>query len=340
MRTSACSFSNTWSAPSRSNLCFRLIQACLSHRCASIDPPTSYVLRRRSHHYPSSAMSGTLTALELGVLAGTVLYGVTTTQTFSYTDSGKTDSLWLKSFVRLTLLETIHTAFSWYYLHTLTVTDSDNSTTVAKVDWSFAACVVIQDCLSAAVQSYYAYRIYLMSRRFAFSIAQWLGSLLRVALIFVLLSFTIHAPSFEAVIMQHQNIAIAAISTSTWVDVLNTVMLCCTLFEHRRGGMKHTVRTIDKIIIWSIETGLVTSVLAIAILIVMLVFPQAGVWEGLMMIYARLYSNSLLVSLNARGYLRRSVELGCSEFIGTSVVLVPCELEASSGATLVRIDVT
>ncbi|OCH92501.1 hypothetical protein OBBRIDRAFT_436750 [Obba rivulosa] len=264
-------------------------------------------------------MDNTLGAIELGTLVSAMLYGMATTQTFSYFDNGKTDSRWLRSFVATVwLLETIHTAFSWIYVYTLTVKDYGNPGALSRVQWSFAACVVMHDVLSSAVQSFYAYRIYILSRQLAFAVIQWVGSMLRVALIFALLGYAVNAPTLDALVTRHKRLAIATVASSASVDILNTAMLCFHLIKHRRTGTRQTGRTIDKIIIWAVETGLLTSLCATTILVIMLVLPRSGIWEGLMMIYARLYSNSLLVSLNSRGAIRRGTEQDGPVVIGIS----------------------
>ncbi|EMD37835.1 hypothetical protein CERSUDRAFT_114482 [Gelatoporia subvermispora B] len=184
-------------------------------------------------------MNSSLTAIELGILSGSLIWGVTASQVFSYTESGKRDPVWLKSFVAcIWLMETIHTAFSWVYLHTVTISDRDSPGKVGNIEWSFAACIVIQDCLSAAVQSLYAYRIYKISGRLLLAITQWIGALLRVIFILILLGYAIRAPSFEAVVHNHRGVTIVAVATSAWVDLLNTAMLCCVLVKRRRSGMK------------------------------------------------------------------------------------------------------
>ncbi|OCH89344.1 hypothetical protein OBBRIDRAFT_794379 [Obba rivulosa] len=253
-----------------------------------------------------TSLNDTLGAVELGILISTMLYGMSTIQVFSYLEIGKRDSRWLKLFVAsIWILETIHTALIWVFLHSLTVSNYGDETVLSKIEPTFAASVVIHDFVGAAVQSFYAYRVYALSHNIIFSIIQWLGSLLRIALILTLLAFAVQSPSLEDLVSAHKGVTIAIVTTSAAVDVLNTTMLCYNLTTYRRNGTKQTTRTIDKIILWSVETGLITSLVAIAILIVMLALPQATIWEGLMMIYAKLYSNSLLVSLNARGSLRQ-----------------------------------
>lgn len=65
---------------------------------------------------------------------------------------------------------------------------------------------------------------------------------MRVVLILVLLAYATQASSFAEVIETHRNVTIAVVSVSTWVDLLNTVMLCIALTKHRNPGMKQWVK--------------------------------------------------------------------------------------------------
>jgi hypothetical protein len=58
----------------------------------------------------------------------------------------------------------------------------------------------------------------------------------------------------------------------------------------------------------SVETGIVTTLLAVLIVAFLVGMPTNGVWVALNMVYPKLYPNSLLVSLNARSALRGSLE--------------------------------
>jgi len=67
---------------------------------------------------------------------------------------------------------------------------------------------------------------------------------------------------------------------------------------------EHTAQTLSKLMFWSIQTGLLTSFVAVAILICFFVMSHNFIWLALFMFIAELYSNALLASLNARKNLR------------------------------------
>ncbi|KAI0032772.1 hypothetical protein K488DRAFT_49122, partial [Vararia minispora EC-137] len=92
--------------------------------------------------------------------------------------------------------------------------------------------------------------------------------------------------------------------TSAVVDSTITVVLTWNLRRHKTG-FQHTDDVLDKIIRLTVQTGLITSIWAIVDLIVFLAIPT-----GIHLIFnfplSKLYSNSLLSSLNARGNFTHS----------------------------------
>jgi len=60
--------------------------------------------------------------------------------------------------------------------------------------------------------------------------------------------------------------------------------------------------------IWTVETGLVTSIGAVAMLICFLIMPENFVWLAIFTFLAKLFSNSLLAALNARSVASRDKE--------------------------------
>ncbi|EMD37844.1 hypothetical protein CERSUDRAFT_94836 [Gelatoporia subvermispora B] len=182
-------------------------------------------------------MVNTHATIEAGVLVGSMLYGVVTIQAFSYIEAGKKDATWIRLFIAwMWILETGNTALAWVYLNQLTVFGPgvNDPTALGRIYWSFVACIVSHDCLSAAVQSFYAYRLYVLSGRIAFSLVQWIGSVLRIAFIFTLLGFALSAPSLGELLIQHRGLAIGTVSTSAIVDMWNTAMLCWHLKKFHR----------------------------------------------------------------------------------------------------------
>lgn len=66
-------------------------------------------------------------------------------------------------------------------------------------------------------------------------------------------------------------------------------------------------RVIDRLVAFTIRSGLFTSIAAVAVLVCFLKMPQNFIWMAIYTFLAKLYSNSLLSALNERRELRNAV---------------------------------
>ncbi|KAF8968561.1 hypothetical protein BDZ97DRAFT_1799051 [Flammula alnicola] len=90
-------------------------------------------------------------------------------------------------------------------------------------------------------------------------------------------------------------------------DSLVAISLCVLLFKSRTG-LQRTDSILTILMAFSINTGLLTSICALACLITYAIWPQRFIFMGIYFALSKLYVNSLLASLNARGTLRSKDE--------------------------------
>lgn len=89
-------------------------------------------------------------------------------------------------------------------------------------------------------------------------------------------------------------------------DILIAASLC--YFLHRsRTGFKKSDTMISRLILFTVSTGMLTSICAVASLISILIWGQTLIYVAFYFSLGRLYSNSVLATLNARNGIR---ELG------------------------------
>ncbi|KAH0587161.1 hypothetical protein H2248_005970 [Termitomyces sp. 'cryptogamus'] len=81
----------------------------------------------------------------------------------------------------------------------------------------------------------------------------------------------------------------------------------CYFLQRSRTGFKKSDTMISKLILFTVSTGVLTSICAIASLISILVWPSTLIYAAFYFCLGRLYSNSVLATLNARQSIR---ELG------------------------------
>ncbi|KAM5531000.1 hypothetical protein V8D89_015327 [Ganoderma adspersum] len=101
------------------------------------------------------------------------------------------------------------------------------------------------------------------------------------------------------------DIALSTITTVTDVLLCGSLV---TLLAMSRTGSVGADRLINRLLFYTINTGLVTIVCSVASLITVLVLPQAAVYVMCYYIGSRMYTVSLLATLNAREGLRLHAE--------------------------------
>ncbi|KAH9923969.1 uncharacterized protein BXZ73DRAFT_103701 [Epithele typhae] len=108
-------------------------------------------------------------------------------------------------------------------------------------------------------------------------------------------------------------------------DTLMTTVLVVTL-KRNRSGIKQTNNILNKLILYTMTTGLLTTIFNLFALIMALAVPDTFIWIGVEIVTIRLYTNSVLAVLNTRQSLTNAGKLSgpvqiMSTRIGTSTQL-------------------
>ncbi|KAH9999613.1 hypothetical protein BJV74DRAFT_161685 [Russula compacta] len=253
----------------------------------------------------------------IGIFVSSVLYGVSICQTWMYYwHYRKRDSKALIGFVGLLfVLDTLHTVLCVYMMYWYLIVNFGN---VAKLNadmWALNAQVIVNAFICYLVQIFYARRLYIMSKNIV------------VPVIVVLLGGVTLADGFiyaaEAARLEQYsrfNTLIWVISTgsgsSAVADILIALSMCWCLYR-KKTGLSNTDSIIMTLIIYSIVTGLLTSILATVTLITFVLSPFTLLTLAFYGPMGRCYVNSLLAVLNNRDFLRErtadSDNLGNSE---------------------------
>jgi len=247
--------------------------------------------------------------LEIGIVISTCLYGVMLVQLYNFVTSEKTESRFLKSLVSwVCFLETAHTVLLCFYLYNSTVTNFGDGLAIAVPSKEYSAGVAFSGVIGASVQSFFAYRTYAISKRVYLALPSWIGSLARVVLSIWVAIMAAGANTLINFEMEHRWFVVALLLVSFVVDVVNTLIFSIFLAS-RRSGFSRTSQVIDRLILWTIETGLLSCMCAVTT-IALWFGNQFGWAYCFISIYGKIYSNSLLVSLNARTELQNALRGG------------------------------
>ncbi|THU77574.1 hypothetical protein K435DRAFT_702080 [Dendrothele bispora CBS 962.96] len=130
----------------------------------------------------SDSVQVTLGGLQVSVLIATFIYAVSCFQAFLYWRSRFNDRLCVRILVCVWVVwifETTHSLCFWVYLFTITVKYYGLPEELDRRHWSITMSLVFHGLITGCVQSYYSYRVYILSgRRKLIPIMCWIGCLI------------------------------------------------------------------------------------------------------------------------------------------------------------------
>ncbi|KAJ7916147.1 hypothetical protein B0H13DRAFT_2323635 [Mycena leptocephala] len=271
----------------------------------------------------SSSLNTTLGALQIGVLVSYVLFGVTTTQAYIYYSRFPDDSAKLKALVAFVwVCEFGHAICVGHTLYTYTISDYGHPESLAlATPKSLGTAVFFSGVIAASVQGFFSFRIYALSQKLYISILIWGMAFLRLLACTVMFVGVLDMTSLAHYETQWGWLLTATWSVSTANDWTITATLVVLLYKQRANVFKRTAALVDKIIAWTIETGMLTSAANIAMLACFVTMEGNLIWLAIVVVGARLFSNSLLASLNSRTTLR---EMNQVTLPSLAPVMEPC----------------
>ncbi|KAF7309552.1 hypothetical protein MIND_00326100 [Mycena indigotica] len=264
-------------------------------------------------------LDNTLGAAFIGVVVAAGLHGVSCVQAWWYY-THQNDRWPLKLLVAAVMVfDTVHQGLISHTLYTYLVTNYDNPIELSQIVWSLLVEVLFNGLTALLVQSFLTVRIWRLSNRNSWltgaALILVLGEFVIVTSRFALYS-TWWAPAYVALSLQLQTFAeltelkslsITVNSLAAAGDVLIAATLC-KLLHSSRTGFHRSDTMIRKLMMWAVNTGLITSICAIASLISITVAGNTFIYILFFFCMGRLYCNSLLATLNARNSIRGAAD--------------------------------
>ncbi|KAJ7932878.1 hypothetical protein B0H13DRAFT_771497 [Mycena leptocephala] len=257
----------------------------------------------------------TIGAFQIGVLVSYVLFGVTTTQTYIYYSRFPNDSPQLRALVAFVwICELGHTLCMGHALYVYTIIDYTRpERLLGPSPKSLETGILFGSMLATCVQGFFSYRIYAFSKKLYIPILCCTMSLMRQIGGIAIFVAALHPEPLAKYAERWEWLLTSFWSISIANDLTITAALVGLLFRQRTNAHKRTlVLMMDKLIVWTIETGMMTSASGIVALSCFLWRKDNFIWIAVFVITSRLYSNSLLASLNSRETLRAMNEISLS----------------------------
>ncbi|KJA18780.1 hypothetical protein HYPSUDRAFT_44952 [Hypholoma sublateritium FD-334 SS-4] len=258
-------------------------------------------------------LNNTIGAIEIGSLFGVFLFGIVTLQTFNYYDNYKEDGWGNKTLVAcIWFLEIGHTLGINFELYRATIILYGQPWELVRFPGIAAVTVVggaitlitqvrpfhyhfTPPCGLTILQVFFSLRLTkLLPRPYHHigSIAIVISSLRFVTSIYLTVEGVI-LPNITVYREKCQWIVSAMFISSALVDIIIAVSMLYYLTRQRKQ-VKRISRLLDRLVTYTIRSGLLTSIAAIAVILCFLLMPANFVWLGVYTFVAKLYSNSLL----------------------------------------------
>ncbi|KAL0578167.1 hypothetical protein V5O48_003833 [Marasmius crinis-equi] len=182
-----------------------------------------------------------------------------------------------------------------------------------SVDWSLYVEILFNAFTAFIVQSFFTWRIWTLRKNIPITAGIFLLvlSALGTSIAFVAQGMSQQLDTFEK-FKELQALSMSVNVTAAVTDIAICVAMC-TLLNASKTGFSWSNSIINRLMLFSINTGILTAACAVASLIFILAVPNALVYFCLYLTIGRLYTNSLLATLNARNYIRNGSRSGTSE---------------------------
>ncbi|KAI0368658.1 hypothetical protein BV20DRAFT_452243 [Pilatotrama ljubarskyi] len=252
-------------------------------------------------------MDVTIGVILVGLAVTASLFGVSTAQAGWYFKHYRHDRTFLRVLVGLVWsLDICHLILysitMWLYLAERELAAFGET----ALPWTSNVQILCNACVVFVIQTFYAFRIMTLSRslRLTAALAAFVLADFGLAVTLFVKSLMTDTVS-EYIQLEAFDIALSTLTAATDVLLSGTLV---TLLARSRTGSSIANRLINRLLFYTINTGLLTSLCAVLSLIMVLVSPTTSIYVMFYYIGAHLYSVSLLATLNARAGLRADAE--------------------------------
>ncbi|GLB40667.1 hypothetical protein LshimejAT787_0805380 [Lyophyllum shimeji] len=266
-----------------------------------------------------------LGAAFLGNLFAGIFYGVTCVQSYIYYKGSAKDREWFRMLIfSLWFLDTLHLAFVTHGLYFYLVSNFGNLTALVYPTWSILVRHAVSDwridhidtwrraeiyltCVSDfIIRCIFGRRVWMMTGRskvLAACVAATSLSTFVTGFAFATRAFSVK--TFEN-FAKISYFLYTALGSGVAADLLIAGSLCISL-SRSRIGFKKTDSLVNLLMMYAINTSLLTTVCSAACFITYAIWPKEFTFIGIYFSLPKLYLNSLLAMLNSREALSEKI---------------------------------
>ncbi|KAH9858596.1 hypothetical protein C2E23DRAFT_9665 [Lenzites betulinus] len=251
-----------------------------------------------------ASLDSTMGAMFIGVILAGIMYGVSCAQMFYYFTRYPNDHWGLKLLVTAVWAsDTVHQGLISYSLYYYLITQYGNPIALTEMSNSIIIEVFFNSFIGLFVQSFFTARIWTLSGKKPLVVVPVI--LLVLGEFVVTMTYAIKALFMKTFLdlARYKGLTITVNALAAAGDVVIAIILC-TILNNSRTGFSKSNKLINKLIIFAVNTGLLTSICASLTFITVVALPNTFIYITFFFLLGRLYSNSLMATLNARQHLR------------------------------------
>ncbi|KAF9530984.1 hypothetical protein CPB83DRAFT_892255 [Crepidotus variabilis] len=235
----------------------------------------------------------------LGLCINLLLLGVLTTMMLTYHTTYKSDRWWIKILVSLLYVaDFLNSCFTLAYLYLVLIINFGNFDMLQRPDWIFACDPSLTALIGMTVQLFFAWRVFVLTKSSLIS-----GLIVTVAVvggIFGLMTaIKLSRIQYFVELLKLKAFSVTWLSCEAVADLSITTTLVWYLYRKHKTGFQNTDQIVDRIIRLTVQTGLLTMIVALLNVVFYLADPS-----GLHLMFniplSKLYSISVMSSLNSR----------------------------------------
>lgn len=249
------------------------------------------------------SLDDTQGALFIGTSIAGALFGVSCVQTYFYAMNYTHDPWHLKALVAFVfILDLFHQLCISHSIYVNVITNYANPAALFILPWSLIAEVEATAVIAALVQGFYVFRVWRLSHQ-----NYYLTILVAVLIVPAFVIQTIYTAKMCGTdligLVALTPLAKAINAINACEDVLIAVVMVFLLRQGKTGSSASD-GMINRLVLFVVNTGTLTSICAIAAFIALMCAPAALIYAIFFFTTPRLYVNSLLATLNARQSIR------------------------------------
>jgi len=244
------------------------------------------------------SLDSTFGAIFIGIIIATFLEGVLTLQCYIYFSNFKADRFFLRALVALVwFLDTLHLALVASMQYEYVITHYADPVFLGTATWQFDVSVVLTSIVAFFIQSYFMWRTWVLTKNFILT-----GTILVLAMLSLGFGLACGAETF--ILKDYARFVVFRWGVGAWLgasaacDLVVAGALCWTLW-HSKTGFKPTDSLLDRLIVWTLNTGLLTSIVAVIDLVCFGTMNNL-IHFGFNVTLAKLYANMFVATLNQR----------------------------------------